>query len=93
MLAVITLLSLCVSALGLAATPTDKPGPYTPSLVRRTDPTFPADIPSCVQCQSAYPSINTCAQAAPVFENATQVRIFMTPFSMARQFLTILMIY
>jgi hypothetical protein len=68
------LLSLAASALATPATPTTVPG-FAPSLVRRTQPTFPTTIPSCVQCQAAYPSINTCAQAAPVLANFTQVRL------------------
>jgi hypothetical protein len=72
----LTVLSLCATITGVLALPNEPPRPYSPAptLVRRTDPTFPTDVPSCVQCEPNYPNINSCAQAAPVFENASMVR-------------------
>ncbi|KAI5477362.1 hypothetical protein MNV49_006427 [Pseudohyphozyma bogoriensis] len=34
-------------------------------------PYFPADIPSCVACQPAWSSIDSCAEAAPAFQDFT----------------------
>ncbi|KAF5366734.1 hypothetical protein D9758_006564 [Tetrapyrgos nigripes] len=43
------------------------------SLLRRTDPTFPPDPPSCPICQQNYDRINNCAQAAPVLANFSEI--------------------
>ncbi|EJD05006.1 uncharacterized protein FOMMEDRAFT_53440, partial [Fomitiporia mediterranea MF3/22] len=36
-------------------------------------PSFPSDPPSCPICAQSYPSINSCAQAAPVLANVSMV--------------------
>jgi len=36
-------------------------------------PDFPPDIPSCVACQPSWSSISSCAEAAPVFQNASNI--------------------
>lgn len=49
-----------------------------PTLHARQDsstPTFPSDIPSCNICAQNFQNIDSCAQAAPVLANFTQVRI------------------
>lgn len=47
------------------------------SLNRRTEsPYFPQQPPSCPICQQNYASINSCAEAAPVLANFSQVSIF-----------------
>lgn len=43
------------------------------NLVRRTDPTFPPDPPSCPICQQNYDKISNCAQAAPVLANFSSI--------------------
>jgi len=43
------------------------------NLARRTDPVFPDSPPSCPICQQGYPSIQSCAQAAPVLANFTMI--------------------
>ncbi|KAH8929204.1 hypothetical protein BT69DRAFT_1276482 [Atractiella rhizophila] len=65
----ITLLFTSVSALSLPA------DPLSPSsLVERGDqPNFPSDIPSCVACQPKWGSISSCAEAAPVFQNISNI--------------------
>lgn len=40
-------------------------------------PTFPADIPSCSICAQNYQNIDSCAQAAPVLANFTQVSRYL----------------
>ncbi|KAJ8483490.1 hypothetical protein ONZ45_g14589 [Pleurotus djamor] len=44
-----------------------------PGLHRRTDPFFPDEPPSCPICAQDYPNINSCAQAAPVLANFTNI--------------------
>ncbi|CAA7262028.1 unnamed protein product [Cyclocybe aegerita] len=43
------------------------------SLQRRTDPYFPDTPASCPICAQDYPSINSCAQAAPVLANFSMI--------------------
>ncbi|KAF5329733.1 hypothetical protein D9619_008983 [Psilocybe cf. subviscida] len=45
----------------------------TDILARRTDPVFPDSPPSCPICQQGYPSIQSCAQAAPVLANFSMI--------------------
>ncbi|THV03514.1 hypothetical protein K435DRAFT_774907 [Dendrothele bispora CBS 962.96] len=45
----------------------------TPTMVKRTDPTFPPDPPSCPICQQNYDRISNCAEAAPVLANFTEI--------------------
>ncbi|KAG8908246.1 hypothetical protein FRB99_008311 [Tulasnella sp. 403] len=66
---------LSVATLALAA-----PSPNTVDVnrsgepVRRTtQPYFPQYPPSCQLCAQKYPEISSCADAAPIFENATQI--------------------
>ncbi|CAL1698260.1 unnamed protein product [Somion occarium] len=42
-------------------------------LTKRTDPFFPDQPPSCPICAQNYPSINSCAQAAPVLANFSMI--------------------
>jgi len=49
------------------------PGSATYDLQRRTDPYFPDTPASCPICAKDYDSIRSCAEAAPVFENFTNV--------------------
>lgn len=44
---------------------------------RTTPPTFPDYPPSCPICAQGYPSIDSCAQAAPVLANFSMVRGMM----------------
>jgi hypothetical protein len=47
----------------------------TPTLqYRTTQPYFPDYPPSCPICANNYPSINNCAQAAPILANFSMVR-------------------
>ncbi|KAK7447061.1 hypothetical protein VKT23_014272 [Stygiomarasmius scandens] len=45
----------------------------TPTVVKRTDPMFPPDPPSCPICQQNYDRINNCAEAAPVLANFSTI--------------------
>jgi hypothetical protein len=49
---------------------------YQPPIVVRqmVQPYFPGTPASCPICAKGYPSINSCAQAAPVLANFTAVR-------------------
>lgn len=62
----------------------------SPSPVERSDvpsvplsqlgpPSFPAQYPSCYNCQQKYSSLSSCMEAASVFQNATN--IFNSPWS------------
>ncbi|PWN36006.1 uncharacterized protein FA14DRAFT_50814 [Meira miltonrushii] len=62
----------------------------SPSPVERSDtpsvplsqlgpPSFPAQYPSCYNCQQKYSSLSSCMEAASVFQNATS--IFNSPLS------------
>ncbi|KAF9484163.1 hypothetical protein BDN70DRAFT_850198 [Pholiota conissans] len=42
-------------------------------LERRTDPVFPSSPASCGICEQSYPSISSCAQAAPVLANLSMI--------------------
>ena len=70
------LLSLVFSVLAYPSIPA--PTPFATRArqedTKRADqPTFPSDVPSCPICEQSYPSIDSCAQAAPVLENFTMV--------------------
>ncbi|KAG8998123.1 hypothetical protein FRB90_012361, partial [Tulasnella sp. 427] len=39
--------------------------------LRTADPYFPDQPPSCQLCAQAWPSIDSCCDAAPLFENFT----------------------
>lgn len=65
-------------------------GELSPSPVERSDvpsvplsqlgpPSFPAQYPSCYNCQQKYSSLSSCMEAASVFQNATS--IFNSPLS------------
>jgi hypothetical protein len=70
-----TALLFVFSALFLvSATPVASEVSVADVLLKRTDPSFPSDIPSCQICQSEYSGISSCAQAAPVLANFTMVR-------------------
>ncbi|TCD67734.1 hypothetical protein EIP91_011976 [Steccherinum ochraceum] len=43
------------------------------SLAKRTDPVFPDQPTSCPICAQNYPNINSCAQAAPVLANVSEI--------------------
>jgi len=45
----------------------------SPTLQRRTTPSFPDNPPSCPICEKDYSNINSCAQACPVLANLTMV--------------------
>ncbi|TFK36586.1 hypothetical protein BDQ12DRAFT_633855 [Crucibulum laeve] len=64
-----TLFSILALNLLVRASPT----PRVISLERRTDPFFPDQPLSCPICAKDYPSINGCAQAAPVLTNFTNI--------------------
>ncbi|KAF8999862.1 hypothetical protein BDQ17DRAFT_1308365 [Cyathus striatus] len=46
---------------------------FLSNLYLRADPVFPNDPPSCLVCAKSYPSINSCAEAAPVLANFTNI--------------------
>ncbi|TDL26800.1 hypothetical protein BD410DRAFT_715072 [Rickenella mellea] len=61
------------------------PSPRTPArvgsaLLPRTTPYFPDTPPSCPICAQNYDSINSCAQACPVFQNFSSVIFNPGPF-------------
>ncbi|KAH7106616.1 hypothetical protein BKA62DRAFT_766146 [Auriculariales sp. MPI-PUGE-AT-0066] len=64
-------LSTFLFALALPLTLFAAPSPT--ELVPRSEPTFPAYPPSCYLCQPDYANINSCAEAAPVFENFSSI--------------------
>ncbi|GAA6040479.1 hypothetical protein JCM8097_004569 [Rhodosporidiobolus ruineniae] len=41
-------------------------------------PYFPPDMPSCVACEPQWSGINSCAMAAPAFQNWQNVRSFLS---------------
>ncbi|KAJ7573977.1 hypothetical protein C8J56DRAFT_980401 [Mycena floridula] len=43
------------------------------ALKPRTEPSFPDSPPSCPICAASYDNINSCATAAPVLANFTQI--------------------
>jgi len=47
---------------------------------RTADPTFPDSPPSCQLCAQAWPSIDSCCAAAPLFANFTQIIFNPLPF-------------
>ncbi|KAI0051480.1 hypothetical protein FA95DRAFT_1485398 [Auriscalpium vulgare] len=49
------------------------PSPASPVLADRTYPYFPDTPPSCPICAANYDGINSCAQAAPVLANFSEV--------------------
>jgi hypothetical protein len=58
---------------------------YRPVIVVRprvVQPYFPDIPPSCPICAKGYPSINSCAQAAPALANASAVRLCCSVFSL-----------
>lgn len=57
------------------SSPLDLIRPQT--LEERTTPYFPDQPPSCPICAQNYDSINSCAQACPVFENFSMVNIIL----------------
>jgi len=48
-------------------------GDGSPTLQRRTTPSFPPDPPSCPICEKDYWTINSCAQASPVLANFSMI--------------------
>lgn len=67
LLCLLTLFCLSVSAYPSI------PVPPKFTLEKRTDPFFPDEPASCPICAQSYPSINSCAQAAPVLSNFSMV--------------------
>lgn len=47
---------------------------------RTADPYFPDQPPSCQLCAQAWPSIDSCCDAAPLFENFTSIILNPVPF-------------
>ncbi|KAF8970680.1 hypothetical protein BDZ97DRAFT_1790486 [Flammula alnicola] len=74
MLQYLTIFTLFVFlSLQISASPAPVPIGNSLALERRTDPVFPDSPPSCPICQQNYPSINSCAQAAPVLANFSMI--------------------
>ncbi|KAG8962391.1 hypothetical protein FRC00_009684 [Tulasnella sp. 408] len=48
--------------------------------LRTADPYFPDQPPSCQLCAQAWPSIDSCCDAAPLFENFTSIILNPVPF-------------
>ncbi|KAK7688681.1 hypothetical protein QCA50_008219 [Cerrena zonata] len=67
LLCLLTLFCLSVSAYPSI------PVPPKFTLEKRTDPFFPDEPASCPICAQSYPSINSCAQAAPVLSNFSMI--------------------
>jgi len=47
--------------------------PFASDLQSRADPVFPDQPPSCPICSENYGSISSCAQAAPVLANVSEI--------------------
>jgi hypothetical protein len=56
-----------------APTPTKRSDSPSVPLSQLGPPTFPAQYPSCYNCQQKYSSLSSCMEASSVFENATSI--------------------